>query len=349
MLRTDKAVCHGRFKSVMSVITSAAVLIICLSVLCAFSIVKNVEIYDGYGRAVSVVTMKDTVGELLDEQQITLKEGDAVSPSLEADISQKDKIVISRAVEIKITANGKEQKLKTTAKEVLQALSQAGIILGEHDECNYSAKDKVFAGMEITVVKVNKYTVSEDSAISHKVVKQPDINLQPGVEKVIQEGRDGVLTKTYKVITRDGKETSRELKDEKVTTKPVDKIISVGAKFELGAKIPLDQLKNKRSMVMHATAYDAGFESCGKLPGDPYYGITATGMRAVYGVVAVDPNVIPLGTKLYVTSADGSFVYGCAIAADTGGAIKGNRIDLFYNTRGEALQFGRRNVVVYFL
>lgn len=349
MLRTDKAVCRGRFKSSLSMVGSAAVLIICLSVLCAFSIVKNVEIYDGYGRAVSVVTMKDTVGELLDEQQITLNEGDVVSPSLEADIKQNDKIVISRAVELKITAGGKEQKLKTTAKEVLQALSQAGIMLGEHDECNYSAKDKVFDGMEITVVKVNKYTVTEDSEIAYKVVKQSDINLAPGVEKTVQEGRNGVLTKTYKVETRDGVEVKRDLKDEKVTTKPVDKIVKVGAKFELGAKLTAEELKNKRSMIMHATAYDAGFESCGKHPGDPLYGITATGMRACYGVVAVDPRVIPYGTKLYITSPDGSVVYGCAIAADTGGAIKGNRIDLFYDSRADALQFGRRNMVVYFL
>ena len=113
--------------------------------------------------------------------------------------------------------------------------------------------------------------------------------------------------------------------------------------------IPLEQLQSKRSMVMNASAYDLSYESCGKNPGDYGYGITASGMQACYGVVAVDPNVIPLGTKLYIASADGSYVYGCAIAGDTGGGIKGNKIDLFYNSRAEALQFGRRNVVVYFL
>ena len=72
-------------------------------------------------------------------------------------------------------------------------------------------------------------------------------------------------------------------------------------------------------------------------------------MKAVYGCVAVDPRVIPLGTKLYIETPDGSFVYGHSIAADTGGAIKGNRVDLFFPTHSQALQFGRRNVNVYIL
>ena len=104
---------------------------------------------------------------------------------------------------------------------------------------------------------------------------------------------------------------------------------------------------NSKVITANATAYDAS--SCGKAPSHPAYGITATGRRAGYGIVAVDPSIIPLGTKLYIESADGSYVYGTAIAADTGGAIKGNRIDLCYNTRAEAIQFGRRQMKVYIL
>ena len=100
-------------------------------------------------------------------------------------------------------------------------------------------------------------------------------------------------------------------------------------------------------LTLNATGYDAS--SCGKSPSHPGYGITATGARAVYGIVAVDPGVIPLGSRLYIETADGSFIYGHAVAADTGGAIKGNRIDLCFNTRQEALNFGRRQVKVYVL
>ena len=102
-------------------------------------------------------------------------------------------------------------------------------------------------------------------------------------------------------------------------------------------------------LTCSATAYDLSYESCGKRPGDPNYGITASGMKAQYGVVAVDPSVIPLGTKLYIESTDGSWAYGYCVAGDTGGGINGNRVDLFFNSRSEALQFGRRQVRVYIL
>jgi len=106
--------------------------------------------------------------------------------------------------------------------------------------------------------------------------------------------------------------------------------------FQLASR---GELADYPAMDMEATAYEPSPISCGPHAN----GITATGMRAVYGVVAVDPRVIPLGSRLYVEG------YGYAIAADTGSAIKGNRIDLFYPTYREAIQFGRRMVRVYLL
>ncbi|MBQ7936067.1 MAG: 3D domain-containing protein, partial [Clostridia bacterium] len=90
----------------------------------------------------------------------------------------------------------------------------------------------------------------------------------------------------------------------------------------------------KKVVSMTATAYSAG-------------GTTATGRPAQWGVVAVDPKVIPLGTTVYVETSDGKYIYGTAVAADTGGAIKGNKIDICVNTRSEAYSFGRRTVNVY--
>ena len=87
---------------------------------------------------------------------------------------------------------------------------------------------------------------------------------------------------------------------------------------------------------MECTAYAAG-------------GSTATGRPAQWGVIAVDPRVIPLGTRVYVESAEGKYIYGEAIAADTGGAIKGNIIDICVNSNAEAYRFGRRTVNVYIL
>lgn len=105
----------------------------------------------------------------------------------------------------------------------------------------------------------------------------------------------------------------------------------------------------KNSYVMIATAYDLSYASTGKLPGQPDYGITASGTKARVGAVAVDPKVIPLGTKLYIEYADGTGGYGYATAEDTGSAIKGYRVDLFFNTYQECIEFGRRRVIVYVL
>jgi len=96
---------------------------------------------------------------------------------------------------------------------------------------------------------------------------------------------------------------------------------------------------NYPSLDMEATAYDPGPISCGPHAN----GHTYTGMIAGFGVVAVDPRVVPLGTRVYVEG------YGEGVAADIGGAIKGNRIDLCYNTYGEAIRFGRHHVKVYLL
>ena len=105
----------------------------------------------------------------------------------------------------------------------------------------------------------------------------------------------------------------------------------------------------KEVIVMKATAYDLSYESCGKYPGDPAYGITYSGTHARAGVVAVDPRVIKLGSNLYVESLDASRDYGFSSAEDTGSAIKGNRIDLFIENRSQALRYGVRYVRVYVL
>jgi 3D (Asp-Asp-Asp) domain-containing protein len=99
----------------------------------------------------------------------------------------------------------------------------------------------------------------------------------------------------------------------------------------------------RRALTMTATGYDPGPVSTGKRPGDAGYGVTASGRRAGYGVVAVDPRVIPLGTRLYVPG------YGYAVAGDTGSAIKGYRIDLGFGSYAEAVRYGRQTVTVYLL
>jgi 3D (Asp-Asp-Asp) domain-containing protein len=108
----------------------------------------------------------------------------------------------------------------------------------------------------------------------------------------------------------------------------------------------LDQMSSRgeiRSMKMLVTAYDLSYESCGKYPGDPAYGITASGERIKPGYVAVDPTVIPMHSRLYIPG------YGMAYASDTGGAVKGRHIDVYIPDRHDALKWGRKIITVYIL
>ena len=150
-----------------------------------------------------------------------------------------------------------------------------------------------------------------------------------------------------KKVFENGKLVSEGIVGEEIIEEPTPKITEKGTKNIVACS--RGKIRYKKVITMIATAYDNSYKSCGKNQGDKYYGITASGTKARVGAVAVDPRVIPLGTKLYVESLDGTKDYGFCIAEDTGGAIKSNKIDLFFNTSSEVRNFGRRKVKVYIL
>ncbi|GMV88205.1 MAG: hypothetical protein AMXMBFR81_11360 [Chthonomonas sp.] len=150
-----------------------------------------------------------------------------------------------------------------------------------------------------------------------------------------QEGKPGQIIRDYLIVTKGGKEVSKTLMYEE-RIEPVHEVFLVGRE---GYAQSRGAFTRSKVLTMTATAYDPSPATIGR----GATGRTATGMKAAYGVVAVDPRVIPLGTLVYVEG------YGLAIAADKGSAIKGNKIDLCYATRREALNFGRKTVKVHVL
>lgn len=202
------------------------------------------------------------------------------------------------------------------------------------------------------VVRTEMVTV--ENVIENSTIEIPADDLYEGETIVSVKGNEGLTKELYNVRFENDVEVSRVLVHTEVVTKPVDSIVYVGTKKKQSVinNIQIDTTKpegNLRYIDVVASAYDLSYASCGKRPGDRGYGITASGMRAQVGVVAVDPRVIPLGTRLYIEAVDGSWVYGNAIAGDTGGAIKGNRVDLFFDTYDECIRFGRRKARVYIL
>ena len=185
-----------------------------------------------------------------------------------------------------------------------------------------------------TTNKTESDTRVETTSIPFKVTYETSRTVSAGRMVHAQPGKPGEIIKTYTVNFKDGKPVSKTL----VSTKkvdPVDELVLMGKE---GFVTSRHQFTRSRVMIMNASAYDPSPQT---IPGTR--GRCANGMKAGFGVVAVDPRVIPLGSTLYIEG------YGLAMAADTGGAIKGNRIDLCYNARSTALRFGRRQVRVHVL
>lgn len=193
--------------------------------------------------------------------------------------------------------------------------------------------------IDLTSITEKKVTKTEIIAYDTEIRENPD--LEEGKENVIQEGENGEVS----IITKEnysGTELiSSEVVEELVTKEAKNKIIEKGTKKpepvvsvkkEQPASVPVSLQKNETLHVV-ATGYTPGDPGC--------TGITYTGTKAARGTIAVDPSVIPFGTKLYIPG------YGYGVAADTGGAIKGNKIDLCYDTRTEALNWGIKNITVY--
>ncbi len=311
----------------------------------AYATPGSVTIYDSNSVPITVKTAGTTVGTVLEKQGIKLGADDKTNVALNEKITDGETIEIYRAMPVKITINGVSGQYTTTKKLVSDVLADVGITATE-DQVTPRMTDVVESGDEIVINRSDSQIVAVSEPIPYGTVERENKMLDPGSRVVVQSGLNGEKEITYSIKYSDGAEVSRERIGEVVLAEPVDEIVEYSPQEEfVPGKIPASRPTNYSKMeVFEATAYDASVADNG-----PWAGRTSTGMQMGYGVIAVDPTVIPYGTKMYIESCDGKYIYGYAIAGDCGGAIKGHRVDLFYWSRAKCLEFGRRNVNVYFL
>lgn len=295
-----------------------------------------------------VSSVRTTVADLLAKSGISISETDIVTPELDAYISSSQTVVVQKVRKVTVTSAGSEKEYLTTAETVGDFLEEKGYDINYHDIVSLPLETKLEPENELTVVKVIKRIEKVEKPIPFKTRTIRDTSLSISDSTIQTEGVEGIDCETYEVFLYDGVEQSRTLLSTERLREPVDEVKVVGTS---GGRVTEkgDNFSYSKVLTCNATAYDLSFQSCGKYPGQPGYGITASGTRAKYGTVAVDPRVIPLGTRMYIESADGSFVYGYCVAEDTGGAIKGNKVDLFFDSYNDCMQFGRRSVKVYIL
>lgn len=320
------------------------------------------------GEKYSIGTFSKTYEEVLKNQDIHVNTYDETSIDLKSNIKNKANLVIERALPASISFDGKSITIYSTDKTVGQLLNNNKITLRENDFVTPLLDEKITSNMEIKITRVDKKIETRNEEIAFKIQEKEDNSITVGKEQVAQEGVKGKKEIKTEVTLENGVEVSREVVSDKVVLEPVNKVIAIGTK---PIEVPKPETAVKASsnieivesvetkpqvetqpvataaapsgnvLVCTATAYSP-------YDGGSYYDITASGAVATrdpngYSTIAVDPTVIPLGTKVYVKG------YGYAIAQDTGGLIKGHKIDVFFNTPQECFNWGVKTVEVTIL
>ncbi|GFR38397.1 hypothetical protein PRECH8_16930 [Insulibacter thermoxylanivorax] len=333
---------------------AALIMIVILTVVLNLSQLKQVElIVDGHGQTVR--TKAVYVQELLAEQGISLAEADEVSVPLTDRVSDHARIEVNFAVPVTITADGRSIERMTTAEIVAELLQEAGYELGEWDEVQPGLTSPIEAGQQIRIARIEKRIETENEIIPYEIVTTQDPAIVKGKEKVLQEGYPGMIEHVYERVYEDGQLREERLISTTQQRAPTNKVVAVGTRSEvaiLSASSPNIQTVTKDGVTFGVkkiieatlTAYDAGPESTGKTEDHPEYGITYTGTKVKEGrTVAVDPKVIPLGWWMYIEG------YGFRRAEDKGSGVKGNWVDIYFDSHEEAEKFGKKKGTVYII
>lgn len=300
---------------------------------------SHVVTFDSDGSLTQHATGAATVGDFLRERGIAAGASDFVSPDAATPISDRMTIEYRPAVAVTIASASGKRSVVSSAQDVGALLEEQGIRLASTDEVRPSIADAVPANGTVRIIRVLTWQKTEERPIVAQTIHRLDFSMTPGTTKVISKGTPGVREVMVSFVQRDGGSIKAKVLDSHIVRKARPRIVADGVgefeAFERMASQSLERTSYVAASALHmvATAYTAGCYGCS--------GITAIGRPAGHGIVAVDPSVIPLGTKLYIPG------YGFALAGDTGGAIRGNRIDLGFNSLRDALLFGRREVTVY--
>ncbi|WP_163192742.1 3D domain-containing protein [Clostridium thermarum] len=336
-----------RFFAIGSKSTFMLVLLIIACVTVLYNMRKNVTVIID-GEETNIITYTSSVEKTLERNNITVGPKDKIQPGLDSEVKDGDKIIIKRAVNVNVAVDGKTLQIATAESSIEDMLLAEGITVSDYDRVSPLKTQSITDGMNITITRVTSEIVKDVQTIDYVTEIRKDNNLASNVTKVVQEGEPGEREITTRVVYEDGKEVARTVINDAITKQPVQKVLLQGTLGVLNVSRGGEQVLYRKAIRVKATAYCPCYECTGKHRTSNGYAITATGTIAKrdpngYSTIAVDPNVIPLGTKVYVEG------YGFAIAEDVGGAIKGSKIDVYFDTHSEAMKWGVKYKNVYIL
>lgn len=251
--------------------------------------------------------------------------------------------------EVQVNYLGDIVTFKTMAKTVAQAFEEKDIIITNGLVVSKPLNEMLGKNNIISIDAPLILAQIEEEKIAQEAKEKEEVIVE---EKESDESIKTEIKEELKKETK--KEPKKESKKESTTSRSSStrKIFSDGFEETAPGIITTAEgevLEYTDIIQVEATAYCACYKCCGKYPSNKYYGITKTGTKAKVGTIAVDPKLIPLGTKMYIEGLNGAKNYGVGKAEDIGGAIKGKIIDLYFDTHEETVQWGRQQVNVYIL
>ncbi len=298
-------------------------------------------------KTVTVTTFETDPAQVLGEAGVPLEEYDTYTTEA---VEGGAAITISRAGKVTVHYHGQTTVVSSREETTGQLLQRLGLEITGEDVVSHGLEEWTHDGMVLTVDRIVTSREVFSSAIPHETEFREDETLPAGTEAVLTAGQNGELLRTADVTYVNGTEIRRSIVAETTLRDAVAEVVAVGTGEAQDMPVIGDgyillptgeMLTYTRSDTVEATAYTHTDEGCDMT--------TATGTTVHWGTVAVDPSRIPYGTRMFIISNDGSYVYGIATAEDCGGDIKGDRMDLYMPTYEQCREFGRRRCTLYFL
>ena len=331
------------------VLLSLILVLALLALISQAALAKTYVVTDG-DRVVTYTTFASEPETVLEQLGLSLNQNDTYTTQA---VEGAAAITVRRAQKITVHYHGQTTLVTSFGETAGELLSRLGLDVTGEDVVSHGLEEETYDGMELRVDRPEILRQVYTAAIPHPVSRCSDPTLPVGTEAVLTPGTDGEMRCTAEITYLGGQEAGRQVLSETVTRQPVAEIIAVGTgSAPAVSEKPViadgritpptgEVLTYTRTDTVRATAYTHTDRGCDT--------VTATGTRVHRGTAAVDPRFIPYGTRMFIVSSDGSYVYGIAAAEDCGGDIKGDRMDLYLPTHAQCTAFGRRVCTVYFL
>ena len=316
----------------------------------------TIESFDGTKNTVYAL---GTVKDALEKAEITLKKGTALNYSADTLLEDGMTIEIYGIYKITLIADGKTITKKVSGKTVEDALNVFGVELKGEDFTVPSLEGKLKNKMEISVYRVETKERTEEEAIPYETEYTYSDSLYKNRTRTLENGKEGTKAIVYEDTYVNGELMDSKKMSEEVIEKPQKELVQVGTKVSvvtsgLPVGAPISEMAEPADLKKDANGLPTNYKSVINAKATAYCipgGITSTGKRAQTGYIAVDPKEIPYGTEMYIVSADGQYVYGYCIAADTGSYIYDVdwTVDLYMNSEAQCRNWGRRDIIIYVL